>query len=80
MKKNGKKPLAIVDAEYFINLNKGKKKRKMKHTPREIKEANAHYEKVIEHLISEGYTRDREGAESIISGMSEEWYSLIVTD
>ena len=50
----------------------------MKHTPREIKEANAHYEKVIEHLISEGYTRDREGAESIISGMSEEWYSIIV--
>ena len=28
MKKNGKKPLAIVDAEYFINLNKEKKKRK----------------------------------------------------
>ena len=28
MKKNGKKPLAIVDAEYFINLNKGKKKGK----------------------------------------------------
>ena len=26
MKKNGKKPLAIVDAEYFINLNKEKKK------------------------------------------------------
>ena len=28
MKKNGKKPLAIIDAEYFINLNKGKKKGK----------------------------------------------------
>ena len=28
MKKNGKKPLAIVDAEYFINLNKEKKKGK----------------------------------------------------
>jgi len=25
MKKNGKKPLVIVDAEYFINLNKEKK-------------------------------------------------------
>lgn len=50
----------------------------MKHTPREIKEANAHYEKVVEHLISEGYTRDRYGAEDIISGMSEEWYSIIV--
>ena len=28
MKKNGKKPLVIVDAEYFINLNKEKKARK----------------------------------------------------
>ena len=28
MKKNGKKPLVIVDAEYFINLNKEKKTRK----------------------------------------------------
>jgi len=27
MKKNGKKPLVIVDAEYFINLNKEKKNR-----------------------------------------------------
>jgi|TARA_Y100000361_G_C10848076_1_gene182926 hypothetical protein len=52
----------------------------MKPTPREIKEANAYYEKVIKHLIAEGYTKDREGAENIISGMSEEWYSLIVTD
>ena len=38
----------------------------MKHTPREIKEANAHYEKVIEHLISEGYTRDRERAQKAL--------------
>jgi len=50
----------------------------MKPTPREIKEAKEYYEKVVEHLISEGYTRDREGAENIISGMSEEWYSLII--
>ena len=28
MKKNGKKPLAIVDAEHFINLNKEKKEGK----------------------------------------------------
>ena len=49
----------------------------MKHTPREIKEANAHA-RSIEHLISEGYTKDRCGAENIISGMSEEWYSIIV--
>ena len=50
----------------------------MKPTPREIREATEYYERVVEHLISEGYTRDREGAESIIDGMSEEWYSMIV--
>ena len=52
----------------------------MKPTPREIQEATAYYERVIEHLLSEGYTKSREGAEKIIEGMSEEWYSLIVTD
>ena len=52
----------------------------MKPTPREVQEATVYYERVIEHLLSEGYTKSREGAEKIIEGMSEEWYSLIVTD
>ena len=51
----------------------------MKPTPREIQEATAYYERVIEHLLSEGYTR-AERVLKIIEGMSEEWYSLIVTD
>jgi hypothetical protein len=50
----------------------------MKPTPKEAKLIHEHYEKVVEHLIDEGYTNTREGAENIISGMSEEWYSLIV--
>jgi SOS response regulatory protein OraA/RecX len=50
----------------------------MKPTPKELQEHNKYYEQVVEHLIAEGYTGDRDGAESIINGMSEEWYSLIV--
>ena len=50
----------------------------MKPTPRETQEAHQHYEKVVEHLISEGYADDKESADKIISGMSEQWYSLIV--
>ncbi len=50
----------------------------MKPTPKELQEHNKYYEQVVEHLIAEGYTANREGAENIISGMSEEWYSLIV--
>jgi len=37
MKKNGKKPLVIVDAEYFINLNKEKKARKWNQHPERSK-------------------------------------------
>lgn len=50
----------------------------MKPTPRETQEAFRHYEKVVEHLIAEGYADDRESADKIISGMSEQWYSIIV--
>ena len=50
----------------------------MKPTPKEAKEMNKHYEKVVEHLIAEGYTADKEGADKIIEGMSDTWYSLIV--
>ena len=45
---------------------------------RETQEAHQHYEKVVEHLISEGYADDKDAADRIISGMSETWYSLIV--
>ena len=49
----------------------------MKPTPKETKEAYRNYEKVVNHLIEEGYAEDRSSADNIISGMSEEWYSLI---
>jgi len=50
----------------------------MKPSPKQIKEANQNYEKVVEHLIYEGYAEDRESADNIIKGMSEEWFNLIV--
>lgn len=50
----------------------------MKPSPKETKIIHEHYEKVVEHLIQEGYTRDKEGADNIISGMSEDWYNLII--
>ena len=52
----------------------------MNPTPREAKIIHEHYEKVVDHLIDEGYTTDKEGADKIISGMSDEWYSLILRD
>ena len=50
----------------------------MKPTPKEAKKIHEHYEKVVEHLLEEGYANDREGADKIIEGMSDTWYSLIV--
>lgn len=67
----------------FFCLNKSKSKTKvikMNPTPREAKVIHEHYEKVVDHLIKEGYTQDKEGADKIISGMSDEWYSLIISD
>jgi len=51
----------------------------MKPTPRETQEAYKNYEKVVEHLISEGYAEDKDAADSIIKGMSEEWFNLIIS-
>jgi len=50
----------------------------MKPTPKESKKIHENYEKVVEHLIEEKYTEDREGADNIIAGMSEEWFNLII--
>lgn len=52
----------------------------MKPTPRESQEIYKNYEKIVEHLISEGYAEDKESANSIINGMSETWFNLIVND
>lgn len=50
----------------------------MKPTPRQSQEINKNYEKVVEHLIKEGYATNKESADSIINGMSESWFNLII--
>jgi SOS response regulatory protein OraA/RecX len=52
----------------------------MKPTPRQSQEIHKNYERVVEHLITEGYADDRESADNIINGMSESWFNLIITD
>ena len=52
----------------------------MKPSPRKLKETKEIYEKVVDHLIREGYATDCESADSIISGMSDQWFQLIVED
>ena len=50
----------------------------MKQTPRQIKEARKAYDRVVDHLVSEGYAKSKIDADSIIGGMSEEWYRMII--
>ena len=50
----------------------------MKRSPREIKEAKKAYDKVVDHLISENYAKSKEDTDQIISGMSEDWYYMIL--
>ena len=52
----------------------------MKSSPRQVKEANKAYEKVVNHLTAEGYAKHKADADNIIGGMSEEWYSMILND
>ena len=50
----------------------------MKLSPKKLKETKNIYYTVVEHLIEEGYATDSDSADSIISGMSEEWFETIV--
>ena len=52
----------------------------MKQSPRQLKEAHKAYEKVVTYLINENYASNKVDADSIISGMSEEWYYIILND
>ena len=52
----------------------------MKPTPKQAKTIHENYEKVVNHLISEGYAEDKESADSIINGMSESWFNLIISE
>ena len=49
----------------------------MKPSPKQLKETKEIYEKVVTHLIEEGYATDVESADSIISGMSQQWFEQI---
>ena len=51
----------------------------MKSSPRQVKEAKKAYEKVVNHLVEEGYAKSKTDADNIIGGMSEELYSMIVS-
>ena len=48
----------------------------MKPSPKQVKEASKAYDKVVNHLIAEDYAKTKEDADSIISGMSEDWYYM----
>ena len=50
----------------------------MKPSPREIREAKKAQDKVVDHLITEDYAKTKEDADQIISGMSEDWYYMIL--
>ena len=50
----------------------------MKPTPRQYKEAVERHDKIVKHLIDEGYADNPEMADNIIMGMSEEWYNQII--
>ena len=61
----------------FFCLNRNKTS-PMKRSPREIKEAKKAYDKVVKYLVSEDYAKTKEDADNIISGMSEDWYYMIL--
>ena len=50
----------------------------MKPTPRETKKIHEKYDKVVKDLIDEKYAVDKESADKIISGMSQDWFDTIV--
>jgi len=52
----------------------------MKPTPKETQEIYKNYEKVVEHLIREGYAEDKDSADNIIKGMSESWFNIIISE
>jgi SOS response regulatory protein OraA/RecX len=52
----------------------------MKPTPKQAKAIHENYEKVVDHLLKEGYAQDEESADSIINGMSESWFNLIISE
>ena len=52
----------------------------MKPTPKQYQEAQERHDKIVDHLIEEGYAENPEMADNIIMGMSEQWYETILED
>lgn len=52
----------------------------MKPSPKQSQEIHKNYEMVVEHLIKEGYADDKDSANTIINGMSESWFNLIIQE
>ena len=50
----------------------------MKQSLRQLKEAHEAYEKIVDYLIAENYASSKSDADTIIGGMSEEWYHMII--
>ena len=50
----------------------------MKPSPRELKEAHKAYEKIVNYLVAENYAVSKTDADTIIGGMSEEWYLSLI--
>ena len=50
----------------------------MKPSPKKLKETKEMYDTVVQHLIEEGYATDSDSADSIINGMSDEWFEAII--
>ena len=50
----------------------------MKPSPKQVKEASKAYDKVVDYLVAEDYAKSKEDADQIISGMSEDWYYMIL--
>ena len=44
----------------------------------QYQEAQERHDKIVDHLIEEGYAENPEMADNIIMGMSEQWYTLII--
>ena len=50
----------------------------MKPSPKQTISANNYFERVVAHLIEEGYDETYQDANKIIEGMSEAWFDLIM--
>ena len=50
----------------------------MKQTPRQMREANIAYEKLVDYLIAVNYASSKQDADAIFGGISEEWYNIII--